>query len=104
MERAKTVEQYIELINQAIFEVEELRHTIEYDHDSMGGAADFVNDLERGVRHIHELMEEGEYQFEDADLPFMSLVQHQDDMLLPFKHLLYVINATHRKGLDIDSD
>ncbi len=102
--RARTVEQYIELVKQAIFEVEELRMAIEYDMDSMGGALGFIEILEQQMQDLVGSMEKGEYRFMDEDLPFMGMVLEVDDRLLPFKHLLAVINETHRKGLDVDDD
>lgn len=49
-------------------------------------------------------MADGSYRFGDADLPFMKIVAHQDEMLSPIKPLLRVLNETHRHGLDIDED
>lgn len=47
--KPKTAEQYVELVDQAIFEVEEVRLVAEYDMDSMGAALDFIDDLEKGL-------------------------------------------------------
>jgi hypothetical protein len=49
-------------------------------------------------------MEQGAYQFANEDLSFMGYVLHVYDRLLPFRHLLCVINETDRKGLDVDED
>lgn len=101
MERARTAEEYIDLVQQAIFEIEELRLAVEYDLEYMGGALSFLDELEAGMRALYAQMEHGEYQFEDKDLPFMVLAERQDERLLPFKQLLRRINETHRKGLDV---
>jgi hypothetical protein len=104
MERAKTVEQYIDLVKQAVFEVEELRLAMEYDMDSMSGAGSFIDELEQQIKSVYQGMEQGTYQFANEDLTFMGYVLHVDERLLPFKHLLYLINETHRQGLDVDED
>lgn len=102
--KPKTVEQYVELVDQAIFEVEEVRLAAEYDMDSMGGALDFIEDLEKGLQVLRQSMADGSYKFADQNLPFMGIVRSVNDMLLPIKSLLHTINETHRNGLDIDED
>lgn len=102
--RPKTAEQYIELINQALFEIEDLRAAVEYDEDSMGSAVEFLGQLEADVGALRQAMLEGRYHFGGSDLPFMKIVERQDERVLPFKYLLRVINATHRMGLNTDSD
>ncbi len=103
MIRARTIDEYIRLIEEAIYETEELRIAAEYDMESMGGVAGFVDELERALRMIYNSMKEGSYQFENKDLPYMALVNKLSDKVLPFKHLLNVINETHRQGLDADA-
>ncbi len=102
--RPKTAEDYVELINQALFEIDDLRAAIEYDADSMGAAMEFLGQLEHDVRGLKQAMLDGRYQFGGADLPFMKIVERQDERVLPFKYLLRVINATHRMGLNVDAD
>ncbi|HED15629.1 MAG TPA: general secretion pathway protein GspF [Gammaproteobacteria bacterium] len=102
MIRARTTEEYIRLIEEAIYETEELRVAAEYDMESMGGVAGFVDQLEASMRELYNSMKEGSYRFADKDLPYMELLNKQNDRSLPFKHLLNVINTTHRKGLDVD--
>lgn len=103
-QRPKTPEAYVDLIDQAIFEVSDLRAAAEYDMDSMGGAFDFLDELETHMRGMRQRMVDGNYRFEDRDLPFMELVEKHDDSILPFKHLLRIINATHKLGLNVDED
>ena len=43
--RPKTPEQYVDLVDQALFEIEDLRLATEYDMDSMGAATEFLADL-----------------------------------------------------------
>jgi len=100
--RPKTVEEYVDLVDRAIFEIEELRMAAEYDMESMGDAMGFVNDLERQVRALRLSLSNGTHRFGREDLPFMALVEKQSDHVLPFKYLFQIINETHRDGLDVE--
>ena len=102
--RPKTPEEYVDLVDQAIFEIEDLRLAAEYDMDSMGTATEFLEQLERDVRKLRESMADGSYMFGKENLPFVKVVEHQDERILPFKMLLLKINETHIKGLDVDED
>ena len=104
IKRPKTAEQYVDLIDQAIFEIEELRLASEYDTDGMGGASSFMDELEQEIRALRRSMVDGEYAFGKEDLPYMGIVDKADERLLPFKYLLRMINETHTKGLDVDED
>ena len=99
-QRPTTPEGYINLVEQAIFEVEDLRAAIEYDMEGMEGSTGFIDDLETQVKAVYKSMEEGTYEFEDKDLPFMGLVREHGSFSLPFRDLLKIINDTHRMGLD----
>ena len=100
--RPKTAEEYVNLVDQALFEIEDLRAAAEYDMDSMGAATEFLEDLERDVRGLRASMADGSYQFGKEDLRFVNVVAKQDERILPFKLLLLKINETHRNGLDVD--
>lgn len=100
--RPKTAEEYVDLVDQALFEIEDLRAAAEYDIESMGAATEFLEELERDVRALRASMADGSYQFGKEDLRFVNVVAKQDERILPFKRLLLKINETHRKGLDVD--
>ena len=102
--RPKTAEQYVDLIDQALFEIEDLRAAAENDMDSMGAATDFLEELERDVRRLRESMADGSYRFGTEDLPFVRVVEHQDERILPFRVLLLKINETHIKGLQVEDE
>lgn len=59
MIRARTTEEYIHLVEEAIYETEELRVAAEYDMESMGAATGFVDDLEASLRELYNSMKEG---------------------------------------------
>lgn len=98
--RPKTPEEYVDLVDQAVFEIEDLRLAAEYDMDSMGAATDFLQGLENDVRALRQSMADGSYTFGQENLRFMRVVEPQDERILPFKQLLMKINETHIKGLD----
>ncbi len=100
--RPKTAEAYVDLVDQALFEIEDLRAAAEYDMDSLGAATEFLEELERDVRTLRASMTDGSYLFGKEDLRFVKVVAKQDERILPFKQLLLKINETHRKGLDIE--
>ena len=103
VKRPATMEAYIELVDQAIFEASDLRAAIEFDGDYMGEASGFVTELEEQLLMLLGSLKNGSYKFSEEDLSFMPLVNNVHDILLPFKHLLRQINDTHTKGLEEDS-
>jgi hypothetical protein len=102
--RPKTPEEYVDLVDQALFEIEDLRAAAEYDMESMGAANEFLENLQRDIRKLRESMANGSYQFGKQNLPFVKVVEKQDERILPFKRLLLKINETHIKGLEVDED
>jgi hypothetical protein len=103
LRRAKTADEYIEWVKQAVFEVGDLRACLEYEMEEMGSFPGFLDPLEQGIKELFESMQEGKYQFGREDLPFMGLVHNHGDEI-PFATLLKQINETHRKGMEVDSD
>lgn len=68
----------------------------------MEGALAIVDPLEKGLRELQDAITDGSYEFADMDLPFMSIVESQSNVLLPIKPVLRRINETHRKGLQTE--
>lgn len=102
IKRPRTPEAYVDLVKQALFEVEELRAAINYDMEGMQDSVAFVDDLEQAVKQVYASMVDGSYNFQDKDLPFMEIVRRHGVFSLPFRDLLNLINDTHRKGLEIE--
>ncbi len=100
--KVATAEEYIELIRQALFEIEDIRAAMEFDEDGIQGAQAYITQLETGVRTMYDQMKRGDYQFQNQDLPFMTVARAQDYKVLPFKALLEEINRIHRNGLDVE--
>ncbi len=100
MKQARSMQELIEIVEQALFDIEELRMSAEYDYEDMGGALAFAGQLEEQVKTLLAELKAGDHEFKDEDLSFMAVVNAQSDLNLPFKHLLRVINASHRNGFD----
>lgn len=99
-ERAKSAEEYVEMVRQAMFEVQDLRECLLDDLEEKGRFPAFLDPLEQGVRELYRCMEEGSYLYSREDLPFMSLVRRHAQEI-PFAELLEQINETHRRGMDL---
>jgi hypothetical protein len=103
-ERASTTEEYVELVDQVIFDLEELMASTAYDIDEIDYTPAYLDLLLKEVRELRESMGNGSYLFGREDLPFMRLVKRSNEKTLPFIRLFYRINQTHRLGLDISCD
>ncbi len=104
IKRPRTPETYIEMVKQAVFEVEDMRAAIEYDADGMMDSTGFIDELEKHIMAVYHSMAEGTYEFEDKDLPFMAIAAQHGSLVLPFRDLLNIINKTHRNGLDVKGE
>lgn len=104
IKRPSTPEAYVDLIKQAMFEVEELRAAIEYDMEGMQDSVAFIDDLQTAIKRVYDSMVDGSYYFQDKDLAFMEIVRQHGTFSLPFRDLLNLINDTHRKGLEVEED
>lgn len=99
--RARSTEEYVSLVEQAIDEVWDLRQSIEYDEEYMAEARAFIDSLDDSLKVVYQGMKDGSYEFATGDLPFMVILKKYHEALLPFKFLLMRINETHMKGLEI---
>ena len=99
LRRARSADEYIEWVKQAVFEVDDLRDCLEYEMEDLSKFPSFLDPLEQGIKQLFERMKQGTYQFGREDLPFMDLV-HRYGEEIPFATLLKQINDTHRKGIE----
>lgn len=96
--RARSRAEFVELVDQALVEVADLRDVLSFDEAQMSGAGSFIDEMDQGLRELRDALANGGYRHRDADLPFMEAIRDVD-ALIPFRHLLLRINATHRKGV-----
>ncbi len=101
--KPKTAEQYVDLIDQAIIEVDEFIACLEFDMEDPGDQMRILTPILEKLRELRASMADGSYAFENKDLPFVA-VANKFNTQLPFSHMLALINDTHRNGLDIDTD
>ena len=107
IQRARTTDEYVDLIKQALFGVEDLYACLEWDcgDDALRSrhTMPFLDPLAKAVRALHQSLVDGGYRFATGELPFLELLRRYPDQL-PFAHLLERVNATHCEGLDVTDD
>jgi hypothetical protein len=103
LRRARSPDEYVEWVKQAVFEVEDLRECLEYELEDMNKFPAFLDPLEESVKAVYAAMKVGTYHFGREDLPYMDLLsRHADE--IPFHSLLKQINETHRKGIEVEGE
>jgi hypothetical protein len=100
LRRARSPEEYADWVEQALFEVGDLRACLLYEIEEPQRVPGYVEPLEKGIRRVYDDMAAGTYRFGREDLPFMQVLRRHGDRI-PFHALLQQINETHRKGLDV---
>jgi len=103
LRRAKNIDEYVEWVRQAVFEVGDLRECLEYELEDLSRFPAFLDPMQEGVEDLYRSMQDGTYSFGRGDLPFMELAERYAGDI-PFHTLLKQINETHRKGLKVDTD
>lgn len=101
MKKAKNLNELIDLVHEAVYEVDELRACLEHDDDEASTYTPYLDTLDKMLRELHEAMVSGKYggAGQGEDLAYMSLFKkHERD--IPFRELLRTINATHREGYE----
>jgi hypothetical protein len=101
LRRARSVDEYVEWVRQAVFEVGDLRECLEYELEDLSRFPAFLDPLEESVKAIYQSMKDGTYHFGREDLPYMDLLSRYSEEI-PFVSLLKQINETHRKGIDVE--
>jgi hypothetical protein len=97
---ATSMAEFRMLVREALGEIDDLRASIEYDEEYMGGALGFIDELEGSVKQLYESIENGTYQPKQGELPFMEIVRNADAQLLPFKQLFSRIEESHEHGFE----
>lgn len=101
MKKAYNLEELVDLVHEAVYEIDELRACLEHDDDEASTYAPYLDTLDKMLRDLHESMMSGQYRGvgQGEDLPFMALFK-KHERNIPFRDLLRVINATHREGFE----
>jgi hypothetical protein len=100
MKKPKTYDEYVDLVHQSVYEVDEMRSVIEYDPENMERWSGLLDHLDVILRKLYDEMVADTYTFPTGkDLGYMQVLNRHGPSL-PFKQLLLVINDTHKNGLD----
>ncbi len=81
LQRARTDDDSVDLVNQAVFEVDDRHACLAWAHGDEPPA--------RSDRELQRSMDQGTHQFATGELPFARLLER--------------INATHCEGSDVDA-
>jgi hypothetical protein len=103
LRRARSADEYIQWVKNAVFEAEDLRNCFEFEMEEGGRYPAFLEPLSQSIDNLFAQMKQGDYHFGREDLPFMDIVHRYGDEI-PFATLLKQINETHRKGIEVDGD
>ena len=87
----KTTEAYIAMVRDALFEIANMRDTLNYEEESTEGF-EFLDVLEIQMKSLLAGLEAGTHEFGDDDLPCMAVIQNYTLMELPFRLLLECAN------------
>lgn len=104
MQQPRNTDDYIDLIDQAIFEIGDL---IACADDEGDGELEFANmlpvlrEIEAGLRAMHAEIMANRYTIgRGEDLPFMPVVLRVRERL-PIASLIETINLAHKKGFAV---
>ncbi len=101
--RARSRDELIELINQALDAVEDLRAAIEYDEEYVDDNSIIVEPLSNGLADVLIAIRDGEYQpGQGGWFDFLEGIRDMDHRALPFWPLLRRIIDTHENGYRVD--
>jgi hypothetical protein len=93
------LDELIDLVHQAIYEIDELRACYEHEFEEEEMDLPFLDQLELILKQLYEDMVAGRYLGPGLheDLPYTPIVQRWERRI-PFRELLHRINHTHRHG------
>ena len=103
LRRAKSAEEYADRVEQAMFEVGDLRECLLYEIEDLQRFPVFLEPLEESARQVCPSMVDGRYRFGREDLMYMDVLRRREDQV-PFHTLLKQIDETHRPGLEVDPE
>ncbi len=102
--RARSTNEYVSMIEQALDDIWDIRQSIEFDGEGIVDIGTFIDELEVDLKDIYQSMKDETYEFATGDFPFMAKLDNYHESMIPFRYLLVRINETHMKGLEINED
>ena len=99
MKKPANLTELIDMVHEAVYEVDELRACLEHDDEEASLYTPFLDSLDTMLR---ESMTSGKYEGvgKGEDLYFLPLFR-KHERNIPFRELLRTINATHREGYEV---
>jgi hypothetical protein len=95
-----SVDEYLDLIDQAIFEIEDVLMCAADEGDEDWEFSDLLplyQQLVGELKRLHEAVSGRRHAYGTGDLPFMAIVRRHQDRI-PFSALLEALNRTHLSG------
>ena len=102
--RARSTNEYVSMIEQALDDIWDIRQSIEFDGEGIVEMGGFIDELEVSLKDIYQSMKDETYEFATGDFPFMKSLDNYHASMIPFRYLLVRINETHMKGLEISEE
>ena len=99
MPRARSLDEYKEMLKDALYEIQEIRATAEFD-DYMNDAVMIAGSMEPELKSLLDKANSGSPQFGQHELTFMQNIAQIPTEIIPFKSLLLRINDTQKNGLE----
>ncbi len=100
MYETKTPEEYVQLLEQTVFEVDELMRCAQEEGDvdlELTGQAPLLREIRAGLVKLAQDLSSGEHEFgKGKELAFMEQVRAVK--YLPFRPMFDALNNTYRKG------
>ncbi len=98
MAEIATLAQYAKLVDDALFDIQDMRNAIEFDEDYMAVSAQFIEPLAKDLNQLKQELDDDNHQFGGEDLPYMEYLKKLPEEIVPFKYLLKVINQVHKNA------
>jgi len=102
MPEPKSPEEFMSLLDDALFEMEELRASVEFEDGGERDLSELVpvfTQIEDGLKQLRSGLADGSRRLGSGqDLPFMGLV-HQWKIRIPVARLIIQVNDLQRRGL-----
>ena len=95
MPRARSLEEYKEMLKEALYEIQEVKATAEFD-DYMNDAVLIADSMRPELEDILKNIENNTNQYGN-ELSFMQNTHRMPTEIVPFKSLLSRISATQKK-------
>jgi hypothetical protein len=103
--RARNADELLEIINQALDEVEDLRAAIEYDEEYKGESSIIIKPVSAGLVRLLSAVNDNSYKPGEGDwLDFVENLRDIDHRAVPFWPLLKQVIETHEIGYQTGND